>query len=431
MENLWQKNQKEATPLDLVRPFNAFYIKDTSMNDSISSLLEFVGTREQLKFTDQVLKLNKRSEWDRIYFFVTNLAFYYGIQDHAGFYLKQRVELKHIEELLLSMESDDLFGIKLQPQHLLESPDQSNFVDKKSVKRCMETQTKFSFFGRHKHRCYYTGGIYIRESVSTKIPIPSRGYYTPVHVHKSVVGKVSVEMREDLVFKSEKKAEIVGILRDLASRAKGEKVAPVESRTAQVSTSIPVTTPKPMCKALYTYSPQQNDELGFNSGDIIEIIDSSETDWWTGKLNGRKGLIPANYVENLPQPAAAPVPVVTVLPTETARAYRVGVNFCNTWTIRQALFQKLSNTCVGSIIFNRMTGIRDVASGIEGGNFVVHAPPGVAAEVIKRIRVNQKNRRAKREAARLEQEELRKQNAKQREAVRQADRRRRLEEKKS
>jgi hypothetical protein len=43
-------------------------------------------------------------------------------------------------------------------------------------------------------------------------------------------------------------------------------------------------------------------DLTFYKDDIIEIISETNTDWWTGKVNGRSGLFPSNYVEKFVHP---------------------------------------------------------------------------------------------------------------------------------
>jgi len=51
-------------------------------------------------------------------------------------------------------------------------------------------------------------------------------------------------------------------------------------------------------KALYNYTAQQPDELSFQEGDIIYIVDDS-TDpqgWWRARCGAKVGLIPSNYV---------------------------------------------------------------------------------------------------------------------------------------
>lgn len=51
--------------------------------------------------------------------------------------------------------------------------------------------------------------------------------------------------------------------------------------------------------ALYTFKGEQNGDLPFHKGDVIDIIKKTETsdDWWTGRNNGSTGIFPANYVE--------------------------------------------------------------------------------------------------------------------------------------
>ncbi|XP_042360790.1 GRB2-related adapter protein 2a [Plectropomus leopardus] len=52
-------------------------------------------------------------------------------------------------------------------------------------------------------------------------------------------------------------------------------------------------------KALYAFTAEEDDELGFNAGDIIEVMDRSDASWWKGRLRGKSGLFPANYTIQL------------------------------------------------------------------------------------------------------------------------------------
>ncbi|KAJ7169511.1 hypothetical protein C8R46DRAFT_1089026 [Mycena filopes] len=51
--------------------------------------------------------------------------------------------------------------------------------------------------------------------------------------------------------------------------------------------------------ALYDFRAAQPGDLSFSKGDIIVITKRSEStdDWWTGTLDGRKGIFPANFIE--------------------------------------------------------------------------------------------------------------------------------------
>ncbi|KAJ9122378.1 hypothetical protein QFC22_001800 [Naganishia vaughanmartiniae] len=58
--------------------------------------------------------------------------------------------------------------------------------------------------------------------------------------------------------------------------------------------------PQPeICVALYDFAPQAEGDLGFKAGDVIEVIERSDTqdDWWTGRLNGVTGIFPGSYTE--------------------------------------------------------------------------------------------------------------------------------------
>ncbi|KAI0297267.1 SH3 domain-containing protein [Multifurca ochricompacta] len=61
-------------------------------------------------------------------------------------------------------------------------------------------------------------------------------------------------------------------------------------------------------KALWTYNEygSEPNDLSFRAGDIIDIVAETNTDWWTGRLNGKQGLFPSNYVEKIPASASPP-----------------------------------------------------------------------------------------------------------------------------
>jgi len=61
----------------------------------------------------------------------------------------------------------------------------------------------------------------------------------------------------------------------------------------------PSTGPKPQtATALYDFRGESENDLSFQAGDVITIIERSESteDWWVGMLNGQKGSLPANYL---------------------------------------------------------------------------------------------------------------------------------------
>lgn len=53
------------------------------------------------------------------------------------------------------------------------------------------------------------------------------------------------------------------------------------------------------CTALYNYTPQTDDELLMNAGDILKVVEGDDgTGWIKVSLNDRTGLVPASYVTN-------------------------------------------------------------------------------------------------------------------------------------
>jgi len=51
------------------------------------------------------------------------------------------------------------------------------------------------------------------------------------------------------------------------------------------------------CRVLFSYSPAHEDELKLQLDDIIDFLGEVEDGWWRGKLRGRSGVFPSNFVE--------------------------------------------------------------------------------------------------------------------------------------
>jgi len=53
----------------------------------------------------------------------------------------------------------------------------------------------------------------------------------------------------------------------------------------------------PTCSALFDNVPDDGDELAFKVGDRIEILKKDDSGWWEGRLRGKKGIFPSNFVK--------------------------------------------------------------------------------------------------------------------------------------
>ncbi|CAL8288651.1 unnamed protein product [Boreogadus saida] len=72
--------------------------------------------------------------------------------------------------------------------------------------------------------------------------------------------------------------------------------AQVRPASAQVrAASVQVRPASAQVRALYSFQVEEEDELGFCAGDVIEVLDCRDPSWWRGRLRGRSGLFPANY----------------------------------------------------------------------------------------------------------------------------------------
>ncbi|KAA8646527.1 hypothetical protein EYZ11_004817 [Aspergillus tanneri] len=68
---------------------------------------------------------------------------------------------------------------------------------------------------------------------------------------------------------------------------------PPKPKPARFSASVETVT------ALYDYEAQAHGDLSFSAGDVIEIIQrtDNQNEWWSGRVDGREGQFPANYVQ--------------------------------------------------------------------------------------------------------------------------------------
>jgi hypothetical protein len=49
-------------------------------------------------------------------------------------------------------------------------------------------------------------------------------------------------------------------------------------------------------KALYAYQAQKSDELSFEEGSILYVLNKDDPDWWKCKCEDKEGLVPSNYL---------------------------------------------------------------------------------------------------------------------------------------
>ena len=75
---------------------------------------------------------------------------------------------------------------------------------------------------------------------------------------------------------------------------------PVQLRRGQqsrVSATSSSSNKKKQCRVLFSYQPQHEDELELKMEDVVDFVAEVEDGWWKGKLRGRVGVFPSNFVE--------------------------------------------------------------------------------------------------------------------------------------
>ncbi|XP_068062449.1 GRB2-related adapter protein isoform X2 [Anomalospiza imberbis] len=70
---------------------------------------------------------------------------------------------------------------------------------------------------------------------------------------------------------------------------------PLSSHQPLPSASLQVKRPR-FVQAQFDFSAQEGSQLPFLRGDIIEVLDCPDPNWWQGKIYGRVGLFPRSYV---------------------------------------------------------------------------------------------------------------------------------------
>lgn len=83
--------------------------------------------------------------------------------------------------------------------------------------------------------------------------------------------------------------------------------APVQS-VVNNNTGLRVS-PKLEARAIWDWTSEDPNDLSFRAGDIIEIVQETNADWWTGNSKGKQGLFPATYVERLAPRSVSPPPM--------------------------------------------------------------------------------------------------------------------------
>ncbi|CAO3699425.1 unnamed protein product [Rhizopus stolonifer] len=75
-------------------------------------------------------------------------------------------------------------------------------------------------------------------------------------------------------------------------------------------------------EALYDYRGEDPaTDLSFKQGDIIEVVEYVNDDWWKGTIHGKTGIFPQNHVKKIPPPIKAKRPQPPSKPDHNTPSY--------------------------------------------------------------------------------------------------------------
>ena len=248
---MFRSSGKPTARYELYRSFDGEYITEPDVNAALKDIIKFhssASSPERILFSDTIEKLqpspDKTAHLVPRVFAITTKAVYicagsssisiFGRAAQGGMCagnrpgkasgtfagaltLCRRIKLGDINALQLSKLADTAIALLVSPSVKMSVPDKSHWLGDKETSVCMDTGVPFSF-RRRRHHCRQTGKIFADEVCQTKLPLPDLGHYAPVRVWDGVLGKVNIEMREDILIFSEKKAEIAALLKKTIKR---------------------------------------------------------------------------------------------------------------------------------------------------------------------------------------------------------------------
>lgn len=78
-------------------------------------------------------------------------------------------------------------------------------------------------------------------------------------------------------------------------------------------------TRKRRAKVAFSYTAENSDELSLPMGSTVEILGEDEEGWWRGKLDGKEGVFPSNFVQLIEETEEgdnSPPPYSNIIPSK-------------------------------------------------------------------------------------------------------------------
>ncbi|XP_037079375.1 unconventional myosin-If-like [Pollicipes pollicipes] len=357
-----QKQRKEASDLFYGKKerrehsINRHFVGDYIGMDDQPGLRALIGKRERIEFAETVVKYDRRFKASKRDLILTPKYVYLVGREKVKKgpqkgrlveVVKRKIDLPSISHISLSPYQDDLLVIHVRNQYdsLLMLNFKTEFLTVLK-KKCDEsigsniiinfaTQVEFKVkkegWGgggvRHVHFERGQGNLAVMKVNAKQLtvsigagldknsrpsetrstgrrdprsrlpqrPAPGagRGLTHRPSVRQAAPPPPSPPAAADLTFMRPPDAGVAGVKR--ASVGQPDKPVPGGGRPKPA----PRQPALPKCRALYRYEAQDVDELSFEEGEIIELVQEDASGWWHGKFKGKKALFPGNYVEKI------------------------------------------------------------------------------------------------------------------------------------
>uniref|UniRef100_A0A8C5I4Y8 Osteoclast-stimulating factor 1 n=1 Tax=Gouania willdenowi TaxID=441366 RepID=A0A8C5I4Y8_GOUWI len=330
-------NRKERRRCSLNRNFVGDYL---GMDDR-PELRQFLGKREKIDFADKVTKYDRRFKGIKRDLILTPKYVYLIGREkvkqgpekgQVTEVLKRQIEVEKILAVSLSTLQDDFMILHEQEyDSLLECIFKTEFIsllarrfeEKTRRKLPLKFNNTLELKLKKENWGFLSGGGGSRQVVfvqgqgdllylkpSNKSLQVSIGPGLPKNTQQqrssnSLMHDVEIEYKNARVYKLKERSSSnrpqpnLDCLRVPDQGAAGAHRPSVSRPPPGGGRPKPAPKPKPhvpQCKAQYAYDAQDTDELSFNADDVIDIIKEDASGWWMGRLRGKQGLFPNNYV---------------------------------------------------------------------------------------------------------------------------------------
>jgi len=267
--------RKERQVMSLWRPFRGDYVG--ARRSGLAKALRAQYGEARVLFAAKATKMNPRFKMQQRTLLVTTGALY-NVGGVLGSKVQRRIPLEQVEGLSMSTLADCFLVVHVRGEHA--------YVYNTKLRTEIVT--------------------ILAEAIKEKA-----GNFPPIHFLDTIEYVRDKGKQGTIKFEKSDKVKAVkvkssgstlkvtvppGADPSLGKKHRPKKADQAERRiNRQANAKAPST--KWQAKALYDYKAKNARELSFRAGQIIGVSQKSNSGWWQGECNGRRGVFPAEYVQ--------------------------------------------------------------------------------------------------------------------------------------